>query len=91
MGLVSTDVSEERVASIFGMERIRELETIAVISTLRRRVSPKVLRRPTRRHIPEDGSLHRHRAQTSFPTFSFSSPLFQLQGIAAWREMQGKS
>jgi hypothetical protein len=34
MGIVRSDVSEERVAAIFGMETIRELGTLAATSRL---------------------------------------------------------
>jgi hypothetical protein len=46
VGLVRTEMSEERVASIFRVER-------------NPRAKKSV--RPLRRHIPEDGILHSHR------------------------------
>jgi hypothetical protein len=45
MGIVRTNVPEERVASIIRVERLRQLRT-------------SVLTRPTLRHIPEDCILH---------------------------------
>jgi hypothetical protein len=47
VGIVRIDVSGESVASIFWMERIRELGTRPVLTT------------PTWRHIPEDGIIQR--------------------------------
>jgi hypothetical protein len=71
VGLVRTDVSEDRVSSIFRVERIRELGMLAVTSRLNRSVKEQmqvacssqtlVLTRPTQRHIPEYSTLHRHR------------------------------
>jgi hypothetical protein len=76
--LVRTDVSEDLSESIIRATRIGELgTTLAVTSkrrTLRRNTitlimealsasETSVLRRATRRNIPEDGNLHSHRRQ----------------------------
>jgi hypothetical protein len=67
VGLVTTDVSEERVDSIFRVERISKLGTTLAVRSLilyflkmeaTRSSETSVLTRPTRRHIPEDGTLH---------------------------------
>jgi hypothetical protein len=64
--LVRTDVSDKTIASIFRMETIRELGTVAVttsriLSTLKMETAlsseMSALRRSTRRHIPEDAWL----------------------------------
>jgi hypothetical protein len=51
VGLLSTDVSEERVASIF---------SVGEIMRVRKRVDGRQL---ARRHIPEYVILHRHRRE----------------------------
>jgi hypothetical protein len=71
--LVWTDVSEERIASIFGVENPRarnQREQVAGdFSTLKmeaiRSNEKSVHTRTTRRHIPENGILHSHRRETS--------------------------
>jgi hypothetical protein len=77
VGLVITDVSEERVVPIFRAEKIRErrksvcqLLTLSLVCgffTLKmeatRSSETSVLKRPTQRHIPEDGILDSHRCE----------------------------
>jgi hypothetical protein len=70
VALVRTDVSEELSASFIRVTRISELgKTLAVTSnrrTLRRILSSagtSVLKRATRRNIPEDAVLHSHRRE----------------------------
>jgi hypothetical protein len=59
VNLVRTDVSEERVTSIFRVEKYNR-----VFSTMKMEVTHSsgtlVLPRSTRRNIPEDGILHSH-------------------------------
>jgi hypothetical protein len=63
-GFVKTDISEELIASIFRMERIRELETALAVSNTNNEdfceiiinnnkiiiIKPKILPHPRRRH-----------------------------------------
>jgi hypothetical protein len=70
VGLVRTDVSEELVKRLSSqilvtlmMEEIRSHETY-------------VLKRATRRHIPEDGILHSHRRENLKP-YVFRNSLSQ--------------
>jgi hypothetical protein len=58
VALVSTDVSEERRASIIRVTRIGELGTKLAVTNNRR-----TLRSATRRNIPEDAILHSHRRE----------------------------
>jgi hypothetical protein len=65
LGLLKTDVSEERVASNFRAEEITDTFFARVIfSTLKmeatRSYETSVIKRPTRRHIPEDGILNNY-------------------------------
>jgi hypothetical protein len=53
LALVRTDVSEERITSIFRVARIGELGTLAITSNRSTRA--------TLPNIPEDGILHSHR------------------------------
>jgi hypothetical protein len=57
VALVRTEVSGELSAYIISVTRIGELGTLAVTS------NRSVLRRVTRRNIPEDGILHSHRRE----------------------------
>jgi hypothetical protein len=70
VGIVGTDVSEEHEVSIFKVERLSELGTLAVTSRLASSLilstlemegvhssETSVLTRATRRHFPEDGIL----------------------------------
>jgi hypothetical protein len=60
--LLRTDDSEERIASMFRLDRISELETELILSALIMDAisssETSVLTRATRRHITEDGILH---------------------------------
>jgi hypothetical protein len=75
MDLLRTESWEERVASIFGPEIIRQPGVLAVahelICTLKmeaaRSCETSVLTRPIRRHIPEDGILHSRRRDNLKP------------------------
>jgi hypothetical protein len=58
VALVKTDVSEEYIASLIKVIRISELGTAFETS---------VLTRAARRHIPEDGILHRHGFENLIP------------------------
>jgi hypothetical protein len=62
--------SEKIIASIFKVERIRELRSLSatsILSTLKieeeRSSETPVLTKPTRRHIPEDGILRSHSSE----------------------------
>jgi hypothetical protein len=74
VALATTDVSEERIASIIRMQRIRELGTIAnivsnslILPTLVMKAifssETSAFTRATSIHIPEDGIIHNHRRQ----------------------------
>jgi hypothetical protein len=84
VGLDKNNVSEEHVASVFRVERIRELDRVLAIwsanavpssgifSTLKmeetRSFETSLLTRSTGHHIPEDGILHNHDRETSHLT-----------------------
>jgi hypothetical protein len=55
VGLVKKDILEECIASIFKVEGIRERRAALAVGS-----ETLVFTRPTRRHIPEDGTLHSH-------------------------------
>jgi hypothetical protein len=61
VGLVKTDVSEERVASIFGVKRNKESE-------VRCWRFSNSLNYKSKTHIPEDGIPHSDPVKTSNPT-----------------------
>jgi hypothetical protein len=58
VGVIRTDVSDERVASIFRVERISLISSSLILSTLKMEVKESfetsVLTRPARCYIPED-------------------------------------
>jgi hypothetical protein len=62
IGLVGADVSEERVSSIFRVEKQRAKNSSSLFFVCGffypEDGSNTFLTRPTRRHIPEDGILH---------------------------------
>jgi hypothetical protein len=66
VALVRTDVSEEHVASFFGVENISQLElansSILMMEAIRSSET-LVIRRATRRRTPEDSILHGHRRE----------------------------
>jgi hypothetical protein len=75
MGLVRTSVSEERIASFFGVEIISEIITNVVsssliLSTLKIEEvfssETSAPTRPTRCELPEDGILHDRRETLKF-------------------------
>jgi hypothetical protein len=60
-GLFTTDVSEEIIAPIFRIERIRKIGKNVMEAT--RPSETSVLTRPTRYGFPDDGILHSHRRE----------------------------
>jgi hypothetical protein len=67
--ILLTDVSEERIASIFrAMEAIRSSET-------------SVNKISTQRHIPEDGILHSHRRENLKSHVRYLCPTSAIIGI----------
>jgi hypothetical protein len=71
VALVRTDISEERIAYIFGVTKVGELETTLAVtsnrSTLRRSTEhsseTSFFTKTSRHHIPEDGIFHSHRRE----------------------------
>jgi hypothetical protein len=63
--VVEPDVSYERVASVFRVERIREQEAGYLLASRTKQATrssePSVSTRPTRRLIPQDGALYQSR------------------------------
>jgi hypothetical protein len=58
VGLLQTDVSEERVTSIFRAEEITRASTLKMEAT--RSFETSVYNKPTQHHNPEHGILHNH-------------------------------
>jgi hypothetical protein len=63
LGLVRTDVSEEHVASIFSVERNRELRTITPKMEAKPFSETSVITRSIPHHISEDSIIHSHRRE----------------------------
>jgi hypothetical protein len=81
---VSTDVSEENIASIFRFEKINSAETSKLSSTLKMEAicsseTSVETQRTTRRHIAEDDTLHNHRCEK--PQILHSGVIVELHGL----------
>jgi hypothetical protein len=67
VALVRIEVPDEPIATIITIKEISEQGTTLAVTRNRSRMQyseTSVLKRATRRHIPEDGRLHRYRRET---------------------------
>jgi hypothetical protein len=76
VALARTDVSEERSSSIIRVTRIGDLGTASHSSVT------SVIKRATRRNIPEDGILHNYRDENLKPYKLMSIPFRYIRVFA---------